>query len=344
MPRQRPPFLYREVSRHGKPVWYVRRGKGPRIRIPAAYGTPEFDEAYHAALAGERPSKPKPPASGTVAWLIERYQESGDWLRLAPGTRAMRIPILRGLIATSGAEAFSEVTRATILAGRDRRIATPFAANSFLKAVRGLFRWAALAGLLDDDPTKGIPGFSQRTNGFSTWTEDDVARFEARWPIGTPERLAFAILRYTGLRRGDAAALGPRHVRRDVIEIATAKTGAVVRLKMPRAMRAIIAASRTGARSFVCTAAGEPYTKESFGNLFRDACAAAGVAGSAHGLRKFRAVEFAASGASERELDALFGWSGGRMAAHYTRAASAAALAQNALDRLAEDDGEDDGD
>jgi hypothetical protein len=42
MPRPRPPYLSREVTRHGKPVWYVRRA-GKRVRIKAAFGTPDFD-------------------------------------------------------------------------------------------------------------------------------------------------------------------------------------------------------------------------------------------------------------------------------------------------------------
>ena len=46
MPRPRPPHLHRETNRHGKMVWYVRIGKGPRIRIKAVYGTPEFEAAY----------------------------------------------------------------------------------------------------------------------------------------------------------------------------------------------------------------------------------------------------------------------------------------------------------
>jgi len=47
MPRPRPPFLSREVSRHGKPVWYLRRN-GKRIRLRPEFGTPEFDAEYQA--------------------------------------------------------------------------------------------------------------------------------------------------------------------------------------------------------------------------------------------------------------------------------------------------------
>jgi hypothetical protein len=32
-------------------VWYVRIGKGPRIRIKTKFGTPEFDAEYQAAIA-----------------------------------------------------------------------------------------------------------------------------------------------------------------------------------------------------------------------------------------------------------------------------------------------------
>ena len=56
MPRPRPPFLSREVTRHGRPVWYVRRD-GKRIRLRAEYGTPEFEAEYQAACNGIRPQK-----------------------------------------------------------------------------------------------------------------------------------------------------------------------------------------------------------------------------------------------------------------------------------------------
>jgi len=52
MPRPRPPHLQREVTRHGKANWYVRIGKGPRVRIRADFGTPEFDAEYQAAITG----------------------------------------------------------------------------------------------------------------------------------------------------------------------------------------------------------------------------------------------------------------------------------------------------
>jgi hypothetical protein len=54
MSKPRPPHLQRDVSRHGKTVWYVRFGKGPKTRIKGVYGSSEFEAAYHAAVSGER--------------------------------------------------------------------------------------------------------------------------------------------------------------------------------------------------------------------------------------------------------------------------------------------------
>ncbi|MFY9697388.1 MAG: tyrosine-type recombinase/integrase, partial [Rhodoplanes sp.] len=66
---------------------------------------------------------------------------------------------------------------------------------------------------------------------------------------------------------------------------------------------------------------GRPMVKESFGTWFREACRAAGVEKSAHGLRKWFATQLAERGANVSELEAACEWRGGRMASHYTRSA-----------------------
>ena len=72
MPRPRPPQLHREANRHGKVVWYVRVGKGPRIRIRAEYGTPEFEEAYQSAVQGKQARGPGKAAHGTLGFRLDR--------------------------------------------------------------------------------------------------------------------------------------------------------------------------------------------------------------------------------------------------------------------------------
>jgi integrase len=315
-------------------VWYVRLGKGARIRIREDYGTPEFAAAYHAAVAGDVAPKKLTVKTGTLSWLIARYRDSAAWAQLSHATRRARENIFRRVIETAGGEPFAEIARKEIAAGRDRRKETPFAANDFLKAMRGVFRWALEAGFVKLDPTEGVKGMTRKTDGFHPWSEEEIEKFEAKWAIGTRERLALAILLYTGLRRGDAARLGRQHVRNGVIVLRTEKTGTQVEIPILPELAEAIAATKTGDLAFVATVSGTAMTKESFGNWFKDACKAAGVPGSAHGLRKAGATRAANNGATVAQLDAIFGWSGGRMAAGYTKTADRTRLAKQAINKL----------
>jgi len=293
--------------------------------------------AYQAAIAGEPAPKKASVSTNSLAWLIGRYRDSTAWAKLSSATKKQRENIFLHVIKTAGEAPYRAVTAKTIGAGLDRRRATPFAANNFLKTMRGLFRWALTAGFVAEDPTKDIQGAAVQTEGFQVWTEEEIERFEARWPVGARERLALAMLLYTGLRRGDAARLGRQHVRDGVIAIRTEKTGIQVVIPVLPELAEIIAATKTGDLAFISTAAGAPMTKESFGNWFRSACKAAGVPGSAHGLRKAGATRAANNGATVAQLEAIYGWSGGKMAALYTRAADRTRLAREAIGKLVKD-------
>jgi hypothetical protein len=102
MPRPRPPNLHREQNRHRAPTWYVRRGHGPRIRIRAAFGTPEFEVEYRTALDGTPPVEIHNKAAvGSLAWLWERYRETTAWTVLSLATRRQRENIMRGILKQS---------------------------------------------------------------------------------------------------------------------------------------------------------------------------------------------------------------------------------------------------
>lgn len=337
MPRQRPIHLHREVSRHGKVVWVVRTGKtAPRIRLRADYGSEAFWAEYRAAMAGETPAKPGKATRGTLAWLWMLYRQSGPWLDLSRATRRQRENIMSHVITGAGDMPLSELGRKHILEGRDRRAHTPSQAKNFLSAMRGLFTWAVDADLMRADPTVGIkrPKRTKPTGGFPVWTDDDIATFEHRWPRGTRERVMFDLFLYTGLRRGDAARVGKQHIRDGCIVIDTEKTGMRVTIPIMPELAATLEAGPTGDLALIATGAGNPLEKESLGNLFRDACRAAGIRKSAHGLRKAAATNAANRGATVAELEAIFGWAGGQMASLYTKSANRKALSVGAAAKL----------
>ncbi len=203
--------------------------------------------------------------------------------------------------------------------------------------MRGLFRWAHKKGLIKHDPTAGVLNPKRNsTDGFVAWTEDHVAKYQARWLIGTRQRVWLDVLLYTGLRRGDAVRLGRQHVRAGVATLKTEKSRFTVEVNLPilAVLQTTLDAGPCGDLTFIAGANDRPLTKESFGNEFKAACKEAGVPGSAHGVRKIAATTAADNGATEFQLMAIFGWTDPKMAAHYVKTANRKRLAAQAMQKL----------
>lgn len=335
MPRRRPPYLVREVTRHGAVIWYVRKGRGKRFRIHAEYGTPEFMEQYQAAVLGKQPKAKSRIPAGSLAWLWERYTDSLAFSQFSAATRKKKTNTFKRILAATPDARIVEITPKAVRAGIDRRRAKPNVARDFLETLRGMFRWAVKAEIVQTDPTDGIETPRDRTStGYHVWTEDECQRYEARWPRGTWERLAFDVLLYTGLRRGDAVRVGRQHIRDGLIVIKTEKTGEEAFIPILPPLAEALAQGPTGDLTFITGDRGRNMTKESFGNRFREACKAAGVPGSAHGLRKAMTNRVAHM-LTEAELEALFGWErGSRVTPIYTNQVVRERLARQAAKKL----------
>lgn len=83
-------------------------------------------------------------------------------------------------IKKSGNADYRAITRKDMANAVDDRKSTPFLANNFLKAMRGLFSWAAKNDHTSVDPTVGVEGVKAKSDGFPAWTVEDVAKFCAR--------------------------------------------------------------------------------------------------------------------------------------------------------------------
>jgi integrase len=339
MPRPLPPYCRYETTRHGRTVIYFKRPKGKRVRMPADPASPEFAAAYAAAFGGQSaPQKAKGArcAAGSLSWLIATYRASSDYLGLSAATRRQRDNIYQQIEATAGDRPFAAIDRKAIMAGKERRKATPAQARNFLDAMRGLFRWALDHEHVTVDPTDGVRNPPRpKGGGFPVWTADEVAAYRAHWPLGTRERVWMEVLAGTGLRRGDAVTVGRQHVSEGMIELRTAKEGVAAYVPITPTLRAALDAGPTGDLVFIVGANGRPLAKETFGNMMRAACNAAGVRKSSHGLRKYLATGLAEAGLSEAEIEAIMGWvRGSGMAAHYSKEAGRKALAENAAKRI----------
>ncbi len=335
MPRPRPPYLVREVTRHGAVIWYVRKGRGKRFRIHAAYGTPEFMAEYEAALLGKpHKAKSRIPA-GSLAWLWERYLDSLAFGQFSKATKSKKKNAMKRILASVPDATIAEVTSKAVKAGIDKRRDHPNVAREFLETLRGMFQWAVEAELVKSDPTAGIKTPRDKdTTGYHVWTEAECQQFEACWPRGTWQRLAFDLLLYTGLRRGDVVKVGRQHIRDGLLVIKTEKTGEEAFIPILPPLAEAIANGPTGDLTFITGKRGRNMTKESFGNQFGKACRKAGVPGSAHGLRKAMANRVA-HWLTEAELEAIFAWErGSRVSTIYTQQVVRERLAKSAAKKL----------
>lgn len=330
----------RQKTRHGKVVWYFRRGHGKRIRLPDEYGSPEFEAAYEAALY----NLPKPQATkskaqyGSLQWLVDRYMDSAEWSNSAPSTKTTKLAILKRILAQSGSVDISRITAQTIREGRNRRSQTPDAANRFIKTLSPIFKFGVESGFMTSNPCAGVSKFRVKsTGGFATWTGEEIQRFADFHPIGTNARLAFDLLRFTGLRRSDLIRLGRQHERNGDFVLRTKKTNTLLELPIIPELRQTLDQSSTGDLTYLVTAYGRPFRDAGFGNWFKSHCVRAGVTGdkkNAHGIRKHAATALAENGASGPQLMAIFGWTSLKQADVYIQAANRRIMAREAMNKM----------
>jgi integrase len=347
------PYLMPDTDRHGNERLFVRR-YGRKIRIREEPGTKAFMDAYGAALEALEGGAPEPrqaPRSGapvgTLGWLAATYFASVEFTSLPEDSQRTR----RGIIEDCLREPIKPNSRdkmalcpLALLSGlhirmlRDRKGEKKGAANNRLKYLSSMFSWSIERNppLLRSNPARDVKPKKYATEGFHSWTADEVEQFETHHPIGSKPRLAFALMYYLGVRRGDAILLGRQHMRNGTMRFIPQKTRhtkmGAIELPIPSQLTEIIEATPSGDMTFLITEWGKPFTRAGFGNWFRDQCDDAGLPQcSAHGLRKARAAILAERGATDRQLMAVFGWESEKEATKYTKAANRKRLAADAM-------------
>jgi integrase len=344
------PYLLFDQDRHGNERIYVRKN-GRKVRIKEKMGSPDFARAYAAAMDSlEHPegvkdrSEFRAASAGTLGWLAAQYFASRRFTKLDAKSQSTRRLVIEECLReppkpnsklTMALCPIEKVTAAVVMMLMDRKVDLPGAANNRKKYLSALFGWAVKMHYVKANPARDAERVSYATEGFHTWTIEEVRQFEERHPIGSKARLALALLLFTGARRGDAVTFGRQHVRDGVLRYIPRKT----RYKRMTAsekpllpvLAEIIDASPTGDLTFLVNDYGQAFSAAGFGNWFRKRCNEAGLQHcSAHGLRKVGATLAAEGGATDRQLMALFDWTSPSQATVYTAAADRKRLAKQA--------------
>lgn len=280
-------------------------------------------------------------AAGSFDDLIARYYRSADFLD--PGDRTRQV--YRGVIEQwrqrvrkglrYGGIMVRDLQARHVEAMMTELLPHRTAANMLRKRLSALMKFAVRIGMAKVNPVINTRPYKVDSTGFYTWTEADIATFEAKHPVGTKARLAFDLMLWTGQRGGDARVMGPGNVRENRIVITQEKTGAVVSLPVLPPLAASILATPRGGLVFLLTEQNRPFSRKGFGNKFRQWCDEAGLADcSAHGLRKAAARRFAEAGCSNQQIKAWTGHTTDSEVARYTAAASQEMLSDAAGEML----------
>src|SRR3546814_9269818 len=146
---------------------------------------------------------------GSFDDLFRSYYRSPDFLDPSERTRE----VYRGVIERWGVKNGKAMVRDL----EPRHVAYMMAAmlphrtaaNMLRKRLRALMQFAIRQGMATTNPVIATKPYKIDSDGFHTWTEDEIAAYEKRHPIGTTARLALDLMLWTGQRGGDARVMVP---------------------------------------------------------------------------------------------------------------------------------------
>jgi integrase len=305
-------------------------------------------QAYEIAVAG----KPPPIATarvlpGSMHALAISYYASPGFLRLKSNTQRVRKNIIERFCHETDANGLKNGDKRAALLQQEHierfmaaRAEKPESANGLRKALRALMQHAISIKMRTDDPTQGTRQIKPKSKrGFHSWEEHEIAQFEATFPVGSKQRLALALGLYTGQARQDVIAMGPQHIREEILRWVRGKTahstGIELFIPVLPELRQIIDAAPSHHLTFLATKFGQPFTAAGFGNWFREQCNAAGLPHCTfHGLRKAAARRLAEHGCTSHEIAAITGHATLKEVERYTQAVNRKRLAQAAMQKV----------
>ncbi len=310
------------TDRHGKKR--IRfRARGVDTYLPYPPTGAEFESAYADALAGILEFRKNIGASRTLAGsfdaLAVSYYRSPEFQGLRDSTKDTYRRIIENFRKDHGARMIRDLQREHVKAIIGKMADRKQAANRLLSLLKIMMNHALDNGWIKANPAAGVKGFPKKTKGFHTWTEDEIAAYEAKHPPGSKARLALILFLYTAQRKGDVVTLGWEKIKGKVISVKQSKTGAELDLLMlPQLLEEIQPLDRSKP-TFLTTEFGKPFTAAGFGNWFRDRCNEANLPQcSSHGLRKAAARRMAEANMSGDIIKAVTGHTDLKQVSVYT--------------------------
>jgi integrase len=192
-----------------------------------------------------------------------------------------------------------------------------------------------LAMKLGPNPTTDIRKLHKQSWSHEPWPDEVMEKFEAEARPKPNAQLALMLLRYTGQRVGDVAAMKWSRYDGKGIEVRQEKTGALVWIPCHSRLKAALDSAERKSEFILTTQQGSGYMANSLGNMIIDATAQIGAKEySAHGLRKNAAIALAEADCTVQQIMAITGHKTWKEAMNYTQRRDQKKLALQAMDKL----------
>jgi integrase len=210
----------------------------------------------------------------------------------------------------------------------------PAMANITKAVLRKLLAHAVRIGYRTDNPVTEIDRYKGGTR--HTWTDAELAAYEGKWPLGTRERLAYALLLYTGQRVGDVVKMRRADVAGGAIAVVQQKTGTTLSIPIHAELLEAMKAGPSNGLTLIGDMHGRPISRNTLTLLIRKAVKKAGLPPEcvAHGLRKAQMRRLAECGATAKEIASVSGHKTLREVERYTAAADQKHLSRGAIAKL----------
>lgn len=326
-------------DRHGRQRHYLRVPGQKSVALPGEPGSVQFMTAYTTGLA--KAAKPEIAEArstpGTLDALAVSYYASQAFRDLKESTQQAYRRIVERLRAKNGAKPIRLLDAQGIRKLMTAHSTQPTAANHLLRMIRLLVTHAIDEEILTQDPTIGVKPHKIDSEGFATWSEEEIAMFRARHPSGTVPRLALELLVNTGQRRSDVVRMGRQHVRDGAIHLRQVKTGNAVSVPILPELQAELDQITHSHLTYLARTSGKARSPRGFYNTFAEWCREAGVpeGRSPHGLRKACGVRLAEAGCTAHEIMAILGHKTLSEAQKYTQEADRKKLGRSAMEKVA---------
>lgn len=350
------PGLLRERMPSGATRWRVRveGNKRKRIALTVTPEHPHFREHYYSARRGIQLPAPEDGKAtsikGSVGWLVDQYLEAMGTMvadgAMVATTQNQRRTFLEWLRSEVG-EYSASMPQAELIKLRDKRSATPGAADNFIKAVRAMYTWADNRGHVSVNPATGVGKLNRDGKGAVAWTIDDLKQYRGAHPRGTMAHLALTLFMFTACRISEVVHLGRANEiqRRGItwLDFQPLKRGAK-RVRVPM-LPPLLTATRSITvigPTYLLTEHGKPFaSSNSFDNKFRSWVIEAGLRDasgkatrSSHGIRKAAGELLALEGASQYQIMAVHGHASPKTSQIYTDGVDRDELAAHAMSLL----------